>query len=182
MLVLAVMLLPSSLHALSITPGAEILKSNTIGPGMPAIRAAIASAIGNATELYKKDAKTLSEGGGLAGSYETSFLGTAGDCSGATISHVGGTFVQPNAYLLVKDGNHTPMWYLFDLSNSPFDWNGTETLELSGFWAGVGGSISHVSIYGASVPDGGATVAMLGLGLLGLAVWNRRRKPNHTHV
>jgi hypothetical protein len=66
------------------------------------------------------------------------------------------------AFLLVKDGAHLPSWYLFNLTL--LGWNGTDTIELSGFWPGPG-AISHVSLYRGettNTPDGGSMVVLLG--------------------
>jgi len=91
-----------------------------------------------------------------------------GDLSGGEITDITGV---PN-WLLVKDGNHTPWWYLFELP--ALDW-ANETILLSGFWPD-GGAISHVSLYGSSapVPEPG-TLLLLGAGLLGLALYGRKR-------
>jgi hypothetical protein len=167
-------------HAdLFINPGTGILNTTRwegyTGPGQTAIDASIAPIMaGYGTflpELYKAD-PSAADSGALAASYNTSFFG---EPNGATITHVEGTpFIGPEAFLLVKDGNHDPIWYLFNLTG--LDWNGTETLQLENFWAGGGGSISHVSLYGnsVSVPEP-ATMLLLGVGLIGLAGYNRKR-------
>ena len=77
-------------------------------------------------------------------------------------------------YLLVKDGNSFPAWYLFDLAD--LGWTGPgEEINLIGFW-GDKGAISHVSSFGTftSSPDGGTTLSLLGLGMLGLGYLKRR--------
>jgi hypothetical protein len=121
------------------------------------------------TAIYKQD-EGGSEEGSAAPWYTTSFTG---DLSGGTItwvpgsSYIGGTPI----YLLVKDGNHTPAWYLYDISG----WDGQSLVELSGFWPGPGG-ISHVTIYGGGVPDGGSAAMLLGAALIGLAGFRRMLK------
>ena len=79
-------------------------------------------------------------------------------------------------YLLVKDGNQEPLWYLFGLniSGAP-SWDGQETIYVQGFWLN-GGAISHVDIYGptTSVPEP-STLLLLGAGLIGLGILGRRK-------
>ena len=170
--VLAVAALSVSANALSISPGSEI----DSGPetGQAAIDAIILPLIAPSTEVYKQDVGGA-ESGSLAGSYQTTFNA---DQSGGTVDYISGPIVNPTAYLLVKDGAQDPGWYLFNLT--ALGWNGTEDLVLSGFWPNQG-SISHISLYGGpggggqtGVPDGGSTVALLGLALAALAVARRK--------
>jgi hypothetical protein len=134
--------------------------------------------------LYKSNV----EGGEeepFAGSYSTAFLNTSGDPADAKITYDGPSAITGSPlYLLVKDGNHEPAQYIFDLNdldldNNPataaYSWNGLDELYLQDFWPSKG-AISHVSIYrgtGTSVPDGGATVALMGLALGGLSLSRR---------
>lgn len=162
-------------YALSITPdsGTPLTGAQT---SQPKIDDAIASTLGESTELYKQNTGDASDTGALAGSYETLFLDTPSDPSGATITYMGGNIVGDTKFLLVKDGNNFPAWYLFNLTT--LGWDGMETLNLSAFWPAQG-SISHVALYGNStpptVPEPG-TLLLLGGGLLGLAVYGRKRK------
>jgi hypothetical protein len=128
-------------------------------------------------ELYKKDVN--SEDGDFKNSYNTSFGSGSLLDENFTITYGGsGPVINYNhKYLLVKDGNATPVWYLYDISA----WNGTDVLQGENFWNGPGGSISHVSIYGYNgdvpredVPDGGSTMALFGLGLVGVDYLRRR--------
>jgi hypothetical protein len=114
------------------------------------------------------------EVGDLAGSYETEFFNDPDDPEDATIEYSGGPIVGPTAFLLVKDGNSTPAWYLFNLTS--LGWDGMETLELTDFWVGRG-AISHVTLYGGatSVPEP-ATLSMVALGLLGVGAVRRRSR------
>lgn len=173
---LASLALAAAAHALSITPATvNVATGNQTSQAQ--IDVAIAGILGSATELYKQNVGGA-EVGSLAASYTTTFNNTPADPSDATITYVGGPIVGPTAYLLVKDGNQTPAWYLYNLTN--LGWNGTEVLQLTGFWPAQG-AISHVSLYGTTgngdipgTPDSGSTVALLGLGLTLLAIARRK--------
>lgn len=164
-----------SAQALNITPTSGVLNTTRWEGNQTSqseIDAIVGPIVAPSTELYKSNVGG-SEEGSLAGSYHTVFSNTATDPSDATISYTGGAFVGPTAYLLVKDGNQVPAWYLFNLT--ALGWNGTATLNLTGFWPG-NGAISHVSLYGTtatSVPDGGSMAMLLGFALIGLAVTRR---------
>ncbi len=128
-------------------------------------------------EIFKAESETdpATLSGPLSGNYTTTFSNSATDPEDALIQHNGGAYIDTSSptYLLVKDGNADPGWYLFDLTSdglgTGLDWNGTDDLNLQDFWVGRG-AISHVSLWGDStrVPDGGTTVALLGLSLLGM--------------
>lgn len=166
----------NSVHALSITP-ATMPQWTGVENGTSKMFDEIAGkGITLGTEIYKQDQGAGSDAGSLAGYYTTTFFDTPTDPSGATIAQTVAGAPAPSViakYLLVKDGKHSPAWYLFDLE--ALGWDGMETLSLTTFWPG-GGAISHVSLHGArtSVPDGGATAALLGLGMLGLAAIRRK--------
>jgi hypothetical protein len=119
---------------------------------------------GSPVLLYKDDTPSTS----LFSSYSTTLNS---DNSGGTIEWIGGPFAGGQVYLLVKDGAHSPGWYLFDLT--ALGWDGKETLALSGFWPGQG-AISHLAIYGTtSVPEP-TTLLLLGAGLLGVGILSRK--------
>lgn len=131
----------------------------------------ISSLISTATELYKQN-YSGSEEGPLKDAYATEFF----NGSNATITWNGPSYyISPPSFLLIKDGNQEPAWYLFDLE--AVNWNGMETIELKNFW-NTQGAISHVTLYGKiSVPEPGILV-LLGLGLTAVGIgsrWMRRK-------
>ncbi len=97
-------------------------------------------------ELYKMDVGGP-ESGSFSGSYSTVFSNTPLDPKDATISYDSGPKIEVPEYLLVKDGNNDPIWYIFDISA----WDGMMDLIMTGFWPDQG-AISHVAIYGGENP------------------------------
>jgi hypothetical protein len=173
-------LLPLAANALLITPSTGLCASNTPtcllttgdDPSQAQINIDIAGLLGTSTELYKRNVGEA-DTGAFAGSYNTAFFNSESDPSDATITYVAGAPVMTATHLLVKDGNHSPAWYLFSLS-----WNGTEAIQLRNFWPN-GGAISHVTLYGGpgtttKVPEPG-TMGLLGAGLLAFGFLRRRR-------
>lgn len=161
-------------HALLITPESgtiDVCRYEGDQTSQAEIDVWIAANIGDIDELYKQNVGG-SEVGALADSYRTEFFNTPTDPSEAIITYTGDGPIATDAFLLVKDGNQSPAWYLFDLNC--FDWNGMVPLELEDFWPDQG-AISHVSLYGGqSVPEP-ATMFLLGTGLLGLALFRKSR-------
>jgi hypothetical protein len=118
------------------------------------------------SRLYKANVGGGEEGA-YASSYDTAFDNTPSDPSDAKISYVGGVPIEcAECYLLVKDGNHQPAQYVFQITG----WNGMDAIYLKGFWP-RGGAISHVAIYCVPEP---ATGLLLAAGL-GLVAFRRRQ-------
>lgn len=127
---------------------------------------------GELTSAYKADIDdknnfVVVESGPYAVNYETTY-DPPNDPDSAEIKWMGGDFISAidyQVYLIVKDGQADPSQYIFDLTNLtanvsidptvdlPYSWNGTDTLNLVGFWP-QNGAISHVEIvYGERNPD-----------------------------
>ena len=138
--------------------------------------------VADLVSLYKadvpKEGRITVESGLFTSSYETSFTPVPTnpadplDPENAFISYVEGDFIScPECFLVVKDGNHDPIWYIFDIGS----WNGTDDIEIMNFWPDSG-AISHVDIVGriTSVPVP-APVWLFCSGLLGLVGVARRK-------
>jgi hypothetical protein len=169
--------LASQALALAITP-AWVPQWSGPETSQATIDAVIAAILApsSSVELYKQNVGDATDSGSLAGSYTTTFTNEPDDPADALIDYIGGPFLSSaSKFLLVKDGNNDPGWYLFDISV----WNGTDDLVLTGFWPGKG-AISHVALYGGGsttrVPDGGTTAILLGAGVLAMALMARRSR------
>lgn len=142
--------------------------------GTSQILATIEASHPGLVELYKSDQSGTGsvDSGGYADDYDTVFSNTATDPADASITWTGpGVIFCGDCYVLIKDGNQDPSWYLFELAS----WDGQMTIDLTGFWPNQG-AISHVSIMGrpAVIPVP-AAVWLFGSGLLGLVGVARRR-------
>ena len=165
----------STAHALTInlTPasGAVLFGNETSEADIISI--INASAYAPLTQLYKATRADGSESGAFAGNYSTSFADTILPNSEALITWDGPASINSNpVYAFIRDGSATNYnWYLFNISG----WNGTDSIQYSGFFAGQ--NISHVAIYGnnsSRVPDGGSTVVFLGLATAAMGMFYRR--------
>ena len=167
-------------HALSLTPPGDATTNDnsncSLGcTGFPT------TATGS-TLLYKQDFGG-GESGSFADSYSTSFSSPGGASDGPsagtityTTPNTNGSISCPYCYLIVKDGRQTPAQYFFDIGS----WNGTDTINLSGFWLNTMGAISNVQIWGVAdsnpvIPEP-STILLLGSGLAGIGLWRWKKK------
>jgi hypothetical protein len=69
-------------------------------------------------------------------------------------------------YLLAKMGNKSYVWYVGNV----------DSVEVPDTLGAKGTGLSHVTLFGGttSVPDGGTTLGLLGLGMMGLGYLRRR--------
>jgi hypothetical protein len=176
----------TSAFALTITPGSAfgITGANNSNLDAAGIASALGLGAGSLVELYKSDVGDPDEGT-FATSYTTTYTNTPSDPEDALIDNVAAPSINSVAkYLYIKDGNHQPAYYIFNIGVTGLNWNGTDDIVLDGFWPS-NGAISHVAIYGGTgpggdipgtpgVPDGGQTVALLGLALAAIGIVRRK--------
>lgn len=159
-----------SAHALTITPASPMQYTGTVNSNLTAsqIQAFVGSPV-SLTEVYKQDVGG-SESGAYASSYTTTF-NSNNNPSGALIDYISGPSISgASVYLYVKDGNHSPSYYIFNITG----WNGKDDLVLQGFWVGPG-AISHVSILSGgvrttAVPEAGGTLSLSAVSLFVIAL------------
>ncbi|MCG6890322.1 MAG: VPLPA-CTERM sorting domain-containing protein [Gammaproteobacteria bacterium] len=122
--------------------------------------------------LYKQDVGASSDSGIFAASYETSFANSSTDPQDALITLIAGkdSIDCGTCYLLVKDGNHSPAQYIFNLSLAGM----INSISATDFWP-AGGAISHVEIVGNLSPVPVPAAAWLfGTALIGFIGLSRR--------
>jgi hypothetical protein len=175
LVVVGLAVLVGSAQALLITAGTTTPALFGDNNSQSEINALIAPLVGSTAFDYKGIPAGNTEDGPFASSYTTTY-GIGGlDVASFQITYDGGSFISGgDIYLLVKDGNNSPNWYLYDITG----WNGQETIQGQNFFSNQG-NLSHVSIYGnggSRVPDGGMTLVLLGSSLTGLAFFARSRK------
>src|SRR5690606_22735075 len=102
-------------------------------------------------------APVIVETGPFASAYQTAFENSASFPQDASVTYGSGAAIDASAlFLYVRDTNHVPAFYVYDLLE--FSWDGIESLTLQGFWPNDG-SIEQVSIVGIAsrstpVPEG----------------------------
>jgi hypothetical protein len=184
----AAALCASSAHALTFTFPAGSPAGPFGGDGNPSlaeVQAAAQTAFGISAAnigslLYKAEGGSLTSESGNAGYFSISKVNSAppeGEQT-ATITYTGPSALDLDlSVILVKDGQAG--WTLWDARTwtSAFD---TIVVDNSLLWNNPNalGGISNIQIFGktgTSVPDGGATAALLGIGVLGLAAVRRKK-------
>lgn len=145
--------------------------SNPTAAELAAATGAPASAFANS--LYKNTSGNEA-GGSLWANYTTTYS-LPPDGGTAVITWDGGAVADAN-YLMAKDGNDGI--YIWDVSA----WDGMETITIPNPWLADQDKLktySHVQFWGTtgtSVPDGGATAMLLGMGLVAMSFIARRRR------
>ncbi|MDH4106817.1 MAG: PEP-CTERM sorting domain-containing protein [Gammaproteobacteria bacterium] len=138
---------------------------------------AIEQLVGTETNLFEQYKSEVggADSGPFAGDYVTTYENEPTDPQDATIVWLEGDVIDcsEECYLTVKDGNHSPSLYVFDITG----WDGMMSIVLTGFWP-RGGAISNIAIWSGNdvrVPEPGS-LALLGIGLLGFGMSRRRTR------
>jgi hypothetical protein len=173
---------PATSHALVLTAANAICTSDSNGGNDTVFLTACG--VTNLDLLYKAN-RGGSEEGSFAGDYSTAFAPPTTalitwDGFGADIINC------PTCFLVAKDGNSTPNWFLFNLGS----WDGEEEISIGTLFYKTnpnGNQIvqdfSHVSIWSGVGGGGGGEVEipepgvlfLMGAGLLGLGLARRRK-------
>ncbi len=163
-------------HALLITPSTMPQFTGNDNSNLNAAQITAIVGGGLLTEVYKQNVGEAFDTGLFALSYQTTFSNAPLDPQDADIDYVGGPTIPGQVFLYVKDGNQEPAFYIFDITS----WNRVEGLDLRGFWPNQG-AISHVTLLNrpgtvppGTVPDGGGTLALLGLAVGAFEVIRRK--------
>jgi hypothetical protein len=126
--------------------------------------------------LFKEDFATGSQEGSGVGSFDVAWVPPDEDPHTAVITWTPGySFTLTTIWLKAgsDQGNSGGgEWYSFDVSGFNLAIHDSITLVNP---SGDKPAISHVSLVGSAVPEGGVTAVMLGMGLLGLGLIGRRR-------
>jgi hypothetical protein len=140
---------------------------------------ASAGEVGTLLYLFETNGNNEEVGAGL---FETTIVTGANNLQTATLTYTGGTPVPDLSFVVVFAANQ---WSVFDAR----DWDGgTLVVDNRGLVGGQSpnlADISNIRVYGGpggngpppptGVPDGGGTLAMLGLALIGLASASRMK-------
>lgn len=172
---------PAYSSVITLTAGGASCSAEVFPPSQPGVESDFQTKCDTspASLLYKANFGG-SDDGPFAASYDTIFGNfqemneVLASPSDALIQYIMAPAIQfANVWVLAKGGASDPTYYGWNISG----WNGTDAIAIAGLWEGTQGAISNVSIWGhtpVSVPEP-RTLALLGLGLLAIAMMRRRR-------